>query len=329
MPEQPLPERRLAVVILTWNGRQDTLACLASLAGQLGPLDTAIVCDNGSADGTEAAVRAAHPQVVYIQNGANLGFAGGNNPGLRRALELGHRWVMLLNSDATTPPGTIEALLGHAQTQPSVGAFQPLLVRADDPQVVDSAGHQLFRCPGAIDALLRRPVSEVPREPTPVFGACGAAALVRAGALRQSGMLEEDFFVLFEDVDLMFRIRLAGWEVQLVPSLRVLHKRGISGRGGSSRASRLRRFWLQRNGVAMGLRYWPAHYLLLASPLLLGRFAQALVLSFVLPEQRFWGVWRRSWAMRRACRAKMRERGLDRWFTSGFPRTQAAPVQFR
>ena len=305
---------RLAVVILTWNGRDDTLACLASLRPQIGAGDAVIVCDNGSADGTEAAVRAAHPWAEFIQNGSNLGFAAGNNPGLRRAIDAGYEWVMLLNNDTTVPDGALASLLGAASKEPSAGAFQPLLVRASDPGVIDGAGHVIFRCPGAIDSLAGRPVAEAPRVTTSVFGACGAAALLRADALRQAGLLDEDFFVLNEDVDLMFRIRLAGWDVKLVPSVRILHRRGISGRQRDPRAARLRRFWIRRNSVAMGLRYWPARYLVLASPLLAGRIVQAFALSLVLPGQRFWAVWRRSWQLRGRCRPKMEERGLDRWF---------------
>lgn len=321
-----MAERRLAIVILTWNGRDDTLACLESLRGEVGPGDAVIVCDNGSADGTEAAVRAAHPWAEFVQNGGNVGFAAGNNPGLRLALERGHRWVMLLNNDTVVPAGTLDALVAHGDANPSLGAVQPLLVRAADPETIDSAGHQLFRCPGAVDALMGRPVAEAPRGPTEVFGACGAAALLRADALRRAGLLDEDYFVLNEDVDLMFRIRLAGYGVHLLPAARVLHKRGISAGGRDRRAALWRRFQIQRNNVGMGLRYWPARWLLVASPLLLGRFAQACVLSLVLPGQRFAGMWRRSWAMRGRCRPKMAERGLDRWFEVRLTATSRPPA---
>jgi len=310
-----MAERRLAIVILTWNGRDETLACLASLRSEIGGRDSVIVCDNGSQDGTEAAVRAAHPRVRYVQNGANVGYAAGNNPGLRIALDDGFAWILLLNSDTTVPAGALDALIAHGEAHREVGAIQPLLVRASDPGIVDGAGHVIFRCPGAIDALAGRPVAEAPRESVPVFGACGAAALIRADALRRAGPLDEDFFVLGEDVDLMFRIRLAGYDVHLVPTVTIAHARGISGGGASGRAKLLRRFWLRRNSVAMGLRYWPLRYLLLASPLLAGRAAETFVLSLVLPGQRFAAMWRRSLAMRRRTRPKMRERGLDRWFT--------------
>ena len=132
-------EPRLAVVILTWNGREDTLECLDALRGQIGGDDAVIVCDNGSQD-NEAAIRSRHPWVDLIQNGANLGFAGGNDSGLRSALHRGFEWILVLNNDTSVPPGALGALLAHASSRPAVGAFQPLTVRADDPGRIDSAG---------------------------------------------------------------------------------------------------------------------------------------------------------------------------------------------
>ena len=105
-----------------------------------------IVCDNGSHDGTEAAITSRHPWVDFIQNGANLGFAGGNNSGLRSALDRGFEWVLLLNNDTTVPHGALAALMAHAAARQEVGAFQPLTVQADDPERIDSAGQ---RCCGA------------------------------------------------------------------------------------------------------------------------------------------------------------------------------------
>ena len=305
---------RLAIVILTWNGRHHTLACLETLRDAIGPEDAVLVVDNGSRDGTEDAVRTLHPWAEFVQNGVNLGYAGGNNSGLRRALDRGFRWVMLLNNDTLVPRGAISALLAHAEATPAAGAFQPLLVSAADVLKIDSAGHRLFHCPGVVDDLMGRSVADAPREPVSIFGACGAAALLRADALRATGLLDEDFFVLGEDVDLMFRIRLAGYDVQLVPSVRVGHARGISGVTQSPAAARNREFWLQRNMIAAALRYWPSRDLLRASPILAYRVLDALRLSLVMPGQRCLPLWWRSATLRRERRSKMRELGLDRWF---------------
>src|SRR5205823_13156873 len=101
---------RWAVVILNWNGREDTLRCLAGLRGA----DLVVMPDNGSTDGSVEAVRAEYPSVIVIENGANLGFSGGNNAGIRRALEQNADWVVLLNNDAVPEAALLDALRAAA-----------------------------------------------------------------------------------------------------------------------------------------------------------------------------------------------------------------------
>lgn len=303
---------RLAVVVLTWNGRADTLACLASLHDQLGPYDTVLLADNGSHDGTLAAVQAQHPWVETIQNGGNLGFAGGNNPALREALRRGYRWILLLNNDTVVPPGALATLLAYAESRPGTAAFQPLLVRADAPTTIDSAGHVVFRSPGAADAGMGRPLSTAPTRPVEIFGACGAAALLRSEALAAAGLLDERLFVLFEDVDLMFRLRSLGHAVELVPTVQVRHRRGVS--GGATHAPNRRRFWLHRNVVALALRYWPLPWLLASAPRLLLHVMLAHWHARAAAGERCAPLWRSSLADRRVSRAAMRRFGIDRWF---------------
>jgi GT2 family glycosyltransferase len=300
--------------MLTWNRCDDALACLDSLRDEVEDNDSVIVCDNGSQDGTEDAIRLRHPWVEVIQNGTNLGFAGGNNPGLRAALDRGFEWVLLLNNDTTVPVGALAALLAYATPRRGVGAFQPLIVEAGDGRRIDSAGQTVLRRTGMVDALMGRPVADAPREPVPVFGACAAAALVRASALRRSGLFDEDLFAICEDVDLMFRIRLAGLEVELVPQVRVLHKRGISVGATTPESTLARRFWIDRNVVALALRYWPARYLLAASPRLAFRSVRALSRGRRVRGHRCLPLWRRSCGARRANRRAMRRLGLDHWF---------------
>jgi len=259
--------RRLTVVILTWNGRSDTLACLASLEAAVHPAgdEAVVVVDNGSTDGTLGAVAERFPWADLIQNGANLGFAGGNNAGLRWALDRGYRYAMLLNNDTEVPPGALEALIAHMDNHPECGAAQPLLVRHGDRSCIDSSGVELFSLPGARDRQIGRPVSEAPKATEAVFGACAAAALYRAEALEKAGLLDEDFFVLLEDVDLCFKIRLAGYDIALVPEATVFHKRGISSQGTLSGE---KKYLLHRNIRALALRYWPRKYLLQYAPFL-------------------------------------------------------------
>lgn len=294
-----LPRRKLAVVILTWNGREDTLACLESLesAGHPKEGEAVVVVDNGSTDDTLEAVEGRFPWVVTLQNGANLGFAGGNNAGIEWALERGYAYVMLLNNDTQVPEGALEALLAFLEAHPEDGGVQPLLVRHHDRDRIDSMGVELFTLPGARDRAIGRPVEKAPEAPEEVFGVCAAAALYRSEALREAGLLDEDFFILLEDVDLCFRIRLAGYGFHLVPSVRILHKRGISSQG---KLSGEKRYLLHRNINALAVRYWPARHLLMYAPFLVKGWAWGLTAASRTGRRSEWAsLMRRSRAMRR------------------------------
>ncbi len=261
------PARSLAVVVLTWNGRRDTLDCLVSLrrSGYLDRPHKTFVVDNGSADGTEEAVRRAFPEAEFVQNGANLGFAGGNNAGMRRALEQDFPLVLVLNNDVAVPPSGLEPLVAFLEENPRAGAVQPLLVRPGPgpSPMVDSLGQGLLAPLGVLDVGAGEPLALKDFSPREIFGVCAAAACYRAEALREAGLFNEDLFLLLEDVDLSFRIRCHGWTIHLVPRGRVVHKRGVSGNPKRSRASLYRS---HANRLYLALAYWPLRHLLVFSP---------------------------------------------------------------
>jgi GT2 family glycosyltransferase len=311
MPSEPRTKPHFAIILLTWNGLADTLACLASLEAGGHPRDgeSVVVVDNGSSDGTLEAVAGRFPWAERLQNGANLGFAGGNNAGMRWALERGFDLVMLLNNDTEVPAGSLETLTAFLEAHPEAGAVQPLLVRMDGGGI-DSAGVELFSLPGARDRMIGRPEAEAPEGPEEIFGCCAAAAVYRAEALRRGGLLDEDFFVLLEDVDLAFAVRLAGFSAHLVPGARVLHKRGISSQG---RLSGEKKYLLHRNILALAWRYWPARYLLQYAPFLLKGWAWGTLTALRTGRLAGWsGLMRRSRAMRRARRSNPLWRDIQR-----------------
>jgi GT2 family glycosyltransferase len=154
-------------------------------------------------------------------------------------------------------------------------------------------------------------------EPQQVFGACGAAVFLPTDLLRATGLFDDALFLLCEDFDLMFRARIAGAEVWLVPAARVHHRGGISTRQRRLRRALWRKQLLQRNTVALALAYWPAAALWWSAPLLLWRSLAALLLGTIVPGHPCLSLWRRYWRMRRAARAAMRAHGVDRWFAAG------------
>ena len=129
----------VAAVVLSWNRRDDTLACLRSLAAA-DPAPHVIVVDNASTDGTSEAVRREFPAIELIENPANLGFAEGNDVGIRHALAHGADHVLVLNNDTEVDPAFLAPLLDEASRRPDAGALSPKILFAEPPDLIWFAG---------------------------------------------------------------------------------------------------------------------------------------------------------------------------------------------
>jgi GT2 family glycosyltransferase len=208
---------KVAGVVLSWNGRKDTLACLRSLQGHAADV---IVVDNASEDGSAEAV--SREGVELIRNERNLGYAGGMNVGIRAALESGADAVLLLNNDVELEPGAVATLAAAAQ---GAGAVCPLITFADDPQKVWYAGASFDPRRGYNGRHRGFGQSAAGfTERTETDRACGAAMLIPRTALEQIGELDEQLFAYQEDTDWSLRARAAGLSIVVEPAARVRHK---------------------------------------------------------------------------------------------------------
>lgn len=208
---------KVAAVVLSWNGREETLACLRSLEGE--GVDV-IVVDNASEDGSAEAV--AGLGVELIRNDRNVGYAGGMNVGIRAAFARGADAVLLLNNDVEVEPGAVAVLSAAAE---GVGAVCPLITFAHDPETVWYAGAS-FDPRRGYNGRHRGLGEHVTRfaAPTETDRACGAAMLLPRSALEQVGELDEWLFAYHEDTDWSLRARAEGLRIRVEPSARVRHK---------------------------------------------------------------------------------------------------------
>lgn len=239
----------LIAVVLNWNGGEDTPRALESLTG----IET-ICVDNGSTDGSDREIERRFPAVELIRTGSNLGFAGGNNVGIRRALERDADWVLLLNNDAVAAPEIKQALIDAASARPDAGLLACKVYLEDDIlQYAGASFNTLLGYSGRMDGYGARDdgrwdsLRDVDR-------ADGAAMAMSRIAIEQVGALDEGLFAYVEDVDWSLRVRAAGFAVVFTPDAKVWH-RGSRSTGGKASTSNL--YYGARNTLIVCERYRP------------------------------------------------------------------------
>jgi GT2 family glycosyltransferase len=210
----------ILVSVLNWNGLDDTLACLRALSTAGDGIWDVLVIDNGSDVDPAAALNVAFPAVEALRLADNTGFAGGQNHGIRLAIDRGYEAVLLLNNDCEISAGAIAAMLAEMRADPLVAAVSPLIYcteQRDKPQMVaawlDWERHCSERpsSPGAI----------VPTGmPTMVPG---TALLLRCSALEQLGLLDTRYFAYYEDNDISARIAARGLQARFCINAKAWH----------------------------------------------------------------------------------------------------------
>jgi len=226
---------RLAVVVVSFEGRETLLAALDSLRAHAVLPHEIVVVDNASTDGSVEAVRAAHPGAVVLANAENVGFARACNQGWRASRA---PLVLFLNPDAEVGPGAVERLVRLLESRSEVGAAGPR-TRSADGTIQVSTGKDLTL--GAERRQRRLVLGVARREPWALASAeaaharehepdwvSGACLLARRAALESVGGFDERFFLYEEDADLCRRLRAAGWRVVFTPAAEVRHRLGHS-----------------------------------------------------------------------------------------------------
>ena len=214
---------RVAVILVDYNAGEVLPRALRCLDAQTRRADRVIVVDNDSSDGSAEAVERDFEDVEVLRMGRNAGFAAGNNAGV--AVVDDCDWVALLNTDAYAHPGWLEALIDAAEAHPEASSFASRMMRADHPGELDGSG-DVFHVSGFCwRRHFGRRLEDEPEagRPAEVFGACAGAALYRRDAFREVGGFDERFFCYLEDVDLSFRLQLAGHRCRYVPDSVVDH----------------------------------------------------------------------------------------------------------
>ncbi len=275
---------RIAVVIVNWNAREDLLACLASLEAQTDREFHTVVVDNGSEDGSLQMIAARFAWVEVVDTGQNLGFAEGTNRGILAA----HAdWIATLNNDTVADPRWIEVLRSTAQAgDDRLGMIQSRLVFMQHPDRTNSTGVLLYTTGWAEDRDFDVPLRSDDR-PEPVFCTTAGAGLYRSSMLEEiglrTGVFDRTFFMYYEDVDLGWRARLAGWSAIYAPDAIVAHKFQASSR---RRENRFIGLHIRRNRIRMLLKNGSWSFILRTLPRTLYNLCEAILWKgpMVLPQ---------------------------------------------
>ena len=226
---------KVFIVVLNWNGYRDTLECINSLKAVTYSNYRIVLVDNDSTDGSEALLRERFPDIDIIQTGHNLGFTGGNNIGMRYALDNRTDYIILLNNDTTVHKEFVTELVSIAEADKTAGMLCPKIYFHDRPDIIWYAGASFHPWLGwgrhrgynVRDQGQFNSVEETER-PT------GCALMVSRELCENIGLLREEYFCYCEDLDWGLRAQNAGYKIMYVPASKVWHKISRSTSVGSA-----------------------------------------------------------------------------------------------
>ena len=261
---RPLP--KVAIIIINYNGREDTLECLESLSALTYPAYAVYVVDQPfgaketERDGVSAAIQAQFPAVVVIENPVNNGFAGGNNTGMQKALADGADYIFLLNNDTTVAPDLLEPLVMLAESDPKIGIVGPTMLYYSDPETVWATGGTIGAMGASHLVDEGKPFSTHLMQPAERDFIVGCGLLAKRDLLEKVGLFDERYFLYYEESDLCARAKKAGWCVWHQPASRLWHK--VSRSTGTE--SELTLYYMRRNVLLYLRRHGAWHTVLWA-----------------------------------------------------------------
>jgi GT2 family glycosyltransferase len=249
-------EPKVGIVILNWNRADDTIACVHSLKRMAYGNYEVVLVDNGSRDDSVERLRSTFPDIHLIDNQQNLGFAQGNNIGIAHLLQQGCDYVMLLNDDAEVGPDTISRLIEFAESDPLIGVVGPTICYYAQPRTIWSAGGAVTPHGEPSHLDVDQDLAVVGTSPRDVAYVTGCAILVKRAVVDQIGVLDDRFFIYFEETEWCARAQQAGFRVVHVPESVMWHKVTPTARASSPRylylMARNRLLYLRLIGAGTG-----------------------------------------------------------------------------
>lgn len=246
---------KISIIILNWNGKEDTLECLASIGKLDYPNYEAVVVDNGSTDGSVDAISKQFPDATYLQTGQNLGYAGGNNVGIRWALEHDAGFILVLNNDTIVSPDLLSTFILAKDLLPANSVLGAKIFFYDKPDTLWFAGGRWNSETNSFEHLGGGQTDNAEfNHFTEVDYVTGCALFASAATFKEVGLLNESFFLTYEETDWCYRARAKGHKCIFVPDAKLWHKVS-SAFGGAD--SPLVGYFMQRNKLLWVKKHLP------------------------------------------------------------------------
>lgn len=245
-PTPPIRAGSVGIVVLNYRKADLTLACVESLRRQThGDIDI-LVIDNHSEDGSEEKLGSGLEGARFLPTDSNLGYAGGNNVGIRLFLEEGKEFIWILNNDTDVPPGTLARMVEALRAAPALGVVGANICAMEPPNAtVQMGGGRLRPFLGLV-----RPITDRRDLPALTY-LTGSCLLVRSEVFNRIGVLDDAFFHYWEDIDFSLRVRKAGWKLACIPEAIIYHHEGASLPTGSPKAA----FYFSRASARFFLKH--------------------------------------------------------------------------
>lgn len=287
----------VAIVLLNWNGLDDTLACLKSLQSITYSNYKIVVIDNGSDNNEAAKIKKEYPNIHLIKNKKNLGFTGGCNQGIEYGLSTGANYILLLNNDTTVKNDFLTKLVSFYKAEPTAGVACSLILYPDK-KTIWFAGGKMFL--GITRHLMKGIDLQSANLTASAFKSDfvpGGCFLISSKLIKEIGKLDNRYFIYYEDMDWCYRAKNHGYFAYVVPDSIIYHKKSSSsGEGGKAKFSKVPAYLIARNGVwfasnlkgvkkagyliSQVLFKMPASLILLVKPTAWGSYIKGLFTGF-------------------------------------------------
>jgi GT2 family glycosyltransferase len=269
---------KVIIIVLNWNGKEDTIECLESLKRVTYSNYDIMLVDNGSTDGSVEFFRKWYPTLEIIENGENLGFAEGNNVGIRKALENEVDYVLLLNNDTVVDPEFLEEMVKVAESNLKIGIVGPKICYYHNPSKIWSVGGDINLFTGSIKNKGDMKPQDIFQGILTVDYVSGCALMIKSNLIKKIGLLDKDYFLYFEETDWNIRARKIGYISVVTCEAKVLHKSGAS----MKKVKDIDYYYFSRNGFLLLKKNGKIYHYITFFPINFVRYASMFTFNLVM-----------------------------------------------